>query len=81
MLWNLFFSYAAYTSALGWMALFGFTKIRSAFKRMRARDNSKTGESINFQYDDQLNILQRSYNEVPAWWYIALFSCSLNPAC
>ena len=76
MLWGMFFDYASYTSALAWMALFGFSQLRATIKKLRARNNSKNGESINFQYNDRLNIIQRSYKEVPLWWYLVLFLCS-----
>ena len=36
-------------------------------------------ESANEQYDDQLNILMRSYKEVPFWWFVVLFMCSFIP--
>ncbi|KAH6722867.1 putative oligopeptide transporter [Leptodontidium sp. MPI-SDFR-AT-0119] len=76
MLWGMFFDYASYTSALMWMALFGFSQIRTTIKKIRARNSSKNGESINFQYNDRLNIIQRSYKEVPLWWYLVLFLSS-----
>lgn len=79
MLWGIFFDYASYISAWVWMLLFGWSQISTTFKKLRARNNSKKGESINFQYDDQLNILQRSYKEVPLWWYLVLFACSFVP--
>ncbi len=72
----MFFDYASYTSALAWMALFGFSQLRTTIKKLRARNNSKNGESINFQYNDRLNIIMRAYKEVPLWWYIALFLAS-----
>ncbi|CZT46692.1 related to sexual differentiation process protein isp4 [Rhynchosporium secalis] len=74
--WGMFFDYASYTSALVWMALFGFSQIKATIKKLRARNKSKSGESINFQYNDRLNIIQRSYPEVPLWWYIVLFLVS-----
>lgn len=76
MLWGMFFDYASYTSALAWLATFGYPQIREAIQKIRARNRDKNHDSINFQYTDQLNILQRSYKEVPLWWYIALFLCS-----
>ena len=76
MLWGMFFDYASYTSALAWAGLFAWPTIKTTIKKIRARNNSKNGESINFQYNDQLNILMRAYKEVPVWWYIALFSAS-----
>ena len=30
---------------------------------------------INDQYNDRLNVLARSYSEVPLWWYAVLFFC------
>ena len=76
MLWGMFFDYASYTSALAWAGLFAWPTIKTTIKKIRARNNSKNGESINFQYNAQLNILMRAYKEVPVWWYIALFSAS-----
>lgn len=76
MLWGMFFDYASYTSAISWVLLFGWPTIISTVKKIRARNNSKNGQSINFQYTDQLNVLMRAYKEVPVWWYIALFLCS-----
>jgi len=76
MLWGMFFDYASYTSAIAWVALFGYRQIKTTVKKLRARNNDKSGDSINFQYTDQLNILMRAYKEVPIWWYTALFLCS-----
>lgn len=76
MLWGIFFSYAAYTSALVWAILFGWSSMVKTVKKLKARYNDRSGKSINHQYTDQLNILQRSYKEVPLWWYAALFACS-----
>ncbi len=72
----MFFDYASFTSALTWMLCFGWGQISKAIAKIRARDRGVKGQSINWQYTDQLNILQRSYKEVPLWWYIALFLCS-----
>lgn len=80
MLWGIFFDYASYTSAWVWMALFAHKQIAATWKKLKARNNSKKGETINHQYDDQLNILQRSYKEVPRWWYVTLFMCSFIPS-
>lgn len=76
MLWGIFFSYAAYTSAWVWAALFGWKQIKASVEKLKARNANKKGETINFQYTDQLNILMRSYKEVPIWWYAALFALS-----
>ncbi|TAQ91333.1 hypothetical protein B7494_g300 [Chlorociboria aeruginascens] len=75
-LWNMFFDYGSYPSGLMWVALFGFTQLRSSWLKMKARRQGPKGQTINHQYGDQLNILQRSYKEVPYWWYLALFGCS-----
>ncbi|PMD32926.1 OPT superfamily oligopeptide transporter [Hyaloscypha variabilis F] len=76
MLWGMFFDYASYTSALAWAGLFAWPTIKATVIKIRARNKSPNGESINFQYNDQLNILMRAYKEVPMWWYIALSSAS-----
>lgn len=72
----MFFDYASYTSAVAWAGLFAYPTIKATFIKIRARNKSSKGESINYQYNDQLNILMRAYKEVPVWWYIALFSTS-----
>jgi hypothetical protein len=64
----MFFDYASYTAALSWMVLFGFDKIKSTIAKLKARRATRGSETINFQYTDQLNILQRAYPEVPWWW-------------
>jgi OPT family oligopeptide transporter len=76
ILWNMFFDYASYTSAFVWMLLFGWPQIRSAVSKLRARAKTRGAESINFQYTDRLNVMQRAYKEVPLWWYLALFAFS-----
>jgi hypothetical protein len=74
-LWTVFFDYASYTSAIVWMALFGYGQVKSSVRKLWER--RKTGASkISEQFDDQLCILQRSYSEVPLWWYITLFGAS-----
>ncbi|KAJ8131805.1 hypothetical protein O1611_g1818 [Lasiodiplodia mahajangana] len=74
-LWTIFFDYASYISAYSWIAFFGASNIRKAYRKFRARRNSP-GRGINHQYTDRLNVLMRSYKEVPFWWYFALFSVS-----
>jgi OPT family oligopeptide transporter len=76
ILWNMFFDYASYTSAFVWMLLFGLPQIRSAVTKLRARARSRGAQSINFQYTDRLNVMQRAYKEVPLWWYVVLFLVS-----
>ena len=73
VLWSMFFDYASYTSALVWMALFGYGQLKESLTKLWARRKSDSHE-ISEQYTDQLSILQRSYKEVPVWWYAALFS-------
>ncbi|RFU28729.1 hypothetical protein B7463_g7615, partial [Scytalidium lignicola] len=73
-LWNMFFDYASYTSALSWICFFGFTQMKNTIAKLNARrKNANKEETINHQYSDQLNILQRSYKEVPWWWSLLLF--------
>lgn len=78
-LWGMFFDYASFTSALFWMALFGWPQFKLAWTKFRERWQSGYTRSINDQYTDQLNILMRPYNEVPLSWFIALFFCSVIP--
>lgn len=75
VLWSMFFDYAAYASALSWMALFGFKQMKNTVAKLKERATKK-GVRISEQYDDQLSIMQRSYEEVPLWWFIALFLAS-----
>ncbi|KAK3938073.1 OPT oligopeptide transporter protein-domain-containing protein [Diplogelasinospora grovesii] len=75
LLWSMFFDYASYTSAVVWMALFGYSQLKDSFKNFWERRKSGSTK-ISEQYDDQLNVLHRAYPEVPLWWFIALFLCS-----
>jgi Flp pilus assembly protein TadB len=73
-LWSLFFSYAAYTSSLVWVAFMGYPQIKNGFQKLWKRRN---GIRMADQYNDQLNVIQRSYEEVPYWWFLILFLASL----
>ena len=72
----MFFDYARYTSAIVWIALLSYKQIKDAVVKLRARSRRRTTTSIADQYDDQLSILQRAYDDVPLWWYLALFTVS-----
>ncbi|KAI0179268.1 OPT superfamily oligopeptide transporter [Hypoxylon sp. FL1284] len=78
-LWSIFFDYASYISAYSWIAFFGAGQIKEGYKKFRAR-RSNPGQGINHQWyvadTDRLNVLMRSYKEVPLWWYFALFLAS-----
>lgn len=74
----MFFDYASYTSVLAWMAFFGYSHLKAIFTKASARWKSKTKISVNEQYTDRLNVLMRSYEEIPLWWFIALFLCSFT---
>ncbi|KAF1817669.1 OPT oligopeptide transporter [Eremomyces bilateralis CBS 781.70] len=63
---TIFFDYAAYVSGIVWMVFFGFKDIRRSFI------------SFHQPYTDRLNLLMRSYKEVPWWWYILLFLGSVS---
>jgi drug/metabolite transporter (DMT)-like permease len=78
-LWNIFFDYASFMSALIWMVLFGWPQIKLIWYKFRERQQSGFTKSVNEQYTDQLNVLMRSYKEVPIWWFIVLFFCSFVP--
>ncbi|GFF53977.1 hypothetical protein IFM58399_09709 [Aspergillus lentulus] len=74
--WATFFSYAKVTASVAWIATFGYSQVkRNILKMLGSRDKASQtkGEGINHQYHDRLNVLQRSYKEVPLWWYLALF--------
>lgn len=58
------------------MTLFGYPHLKAIAIKFKTRMTSKEKISINEQYNDPLNILMRSYEEVPLWWFIALFLCS-----
>jgi OPT family oligopeptide transporter len=76
IIWGMFFDYASYTSALAWILLFGFPQLRAAVSKLKARAKTRGAQSINYQYTDKLNVIQRAYEEVPLWWYLALFLAS-----
>ncbi|KAF2133576.1 OPT oligopeptide transporter [Dothidotthia symphoricarpi CBS 119687] len=88
-IWATFFSYAKLPSAFIWMATFGATQIMSTFKKNMAARRARAGAgkqqpgshgpapNIHHQYTDRLNVLQRSYKEVPGWWFGALFLAGL----
>jgi hypothetical protein len=61
------------------MLLFGHSQIKSIITKQLERRRNPRVESANEQYDDQLNILMRSYKEVPFWWFAVLFMCSFIP--
>ena len=75
VLWGMFFDYAAYTSAIVWMICFGWDQIKSSLQKLKERVTQKNTK-ISEQYNDQLSILQRSYDEVPFWWFATLFGAS-----
>jgi hypothetical protein len=67
-LWLLFFDYSSYISAITWMALFGYPKIRDTIKILRERSKTRGHSTVNEFYQDRLNVLMRAYKEVPLWW-------------
>lgn len=78
--WNMFFDYAAYVSGIVWVVLFGFgtlkKSLRKVFSSYQERRRNNGSLNINTFYSDRINKLQAAYNEVPLWWYIALFLTS-----
>lgn len=61
------------------MGLFGYPHLKATFaKFMERQRSSRAGKNlkVNEQYDDQLNVLMRSYEEVPLSWFISLFLVS-----
>ncbi len=76
--WTIFFDYAAYISAISWIALFGREDILKAWKKFRERYSQKKNDdkqyvSISETYTDRLNKMQSAYKDVPLWWYVVLF--------
>ncbi|SJM88812.1 related to sexual differentiation process protein ISP4 [Zygosaccharomyces bailii] len=69
--WNIFFDYAAFTSAITWIVLFGRKEIVSSFKKLKERFLNK--RNINKLYNDRLNDIQSQYEEVPVWWFAVLW--------
>lgn len=76
MLWGMFFDYASYSSALVWMGLFGWPQIKSSIDKFVERRRNKQAGKVTEQFPDQLNILARSYDEIPFWWFASLFLVS-----
>lgn len=77
-IWGLWFDYAKLPAAFTWILTFGFVQIASNFRKLvnsRRKESQRGGESINHQYHDRLNVLQRSYKEIPWWWFFILFMC------
>jgi OPT family oligopeptide transporter len=84
-IWATFFNYAKLPSAFVWMATFGGARIIGTFNKVRLAGKARkqaakqgpvqgnSGPNIHHQYTDRLNVLMRSYQEVPAWWFITLF--------
>ncbi|KAF4126212.1 oligopeptide transporter [Geosmithia morbida] len=75
VLWTMFFDYASYASGLVWMLVFGWKQVSTAVVNLYERIRHKDAK-ISEQYGDQLSIIQRSYNEVPFWWFATLFLAS-----
>ncbi|CAK7902314.1 oligopeptide transporter 1 [[Candida] anglica] len=78
--WNNFFDYAAYVSGIVWLVVFGhkqltdsIKKLRNTYKVAKLEGNNSKKSSINAQYTDRLNVMQTNYEQVPLWWYFALF--------
>jgi hypothetical protein len=74
--WGMFFDFASYTSAMVWMAMFGYPALKDAWKKHWERRKTGCNKTANEQYTDQLNVLMRSYKEVPLHWYLVLMAIS-----
>lgn len=80
--WSTFFNYTKLPSAFVWLTTFGGPAILSTLRKNMAARKARNGAkkqqtssspNIHHQYTDRLNVLQRSYKEVPGWWFVALF--------
>jgi hypothetical protein len=74
--WGMFFDFASYTSAMVWMVMFGYPALKDAWIKTRERRRTGSQRTVNEQYTDQLNVLMRSYDEVPLYWYLVLVAFS-----
>ncbi|KAG9231484.1 OPT oligopeptide transporter protein-domain-containing protein [Amylocarpus encephaloides] len=74
--WGMFFDFASFTSAMVWMAMFGYPALKSAVLKFRERVKSGRTTTINDQFPDQLNVLMRKYPQVPVSWYLGLVGFS-----
>lgn len=83
--WNNFFDYAAYLSGIVWLLVFGHRQLGDSLKKLIASykksddnqaENQTQGGSINAQYSDRINQMQTNYEQVPIWWYGALFAAT-----
>ncbi|KAH3678923.1 hypothetical protein WICMUC_001349 [Wickerhamomyces mucosus] len=80
--WTIFFDYAAYVSAITWIALFGRDDILQAWRKFKSRywevknseNSTEKFTSVSEIYTDRLNKIQSAYPDVPLWWYGALFA-------
>ncbi|CAG8978258.1 hypothetical protein HYALB_00009155 [Hymenoscyphus albidus] len=70
--WGMFFDFASYSSAMVWMAIFGYPAIKSAWLKFKDRSSNGRRKPVSEQYPDQLNVLMRNYKEVPLSWFMVL---------
>lgn len=75
--WNMFFDYAAYVSGIVWVGLFGYDRLKASSSRIW-RFSREKGSNFQSQYTDRLNVLHSQYKEVPAFWYLVMFSMSVT---
>lgn len=82
--WNIFFDYAAYVSALTWLFTFGWKEIN--YTNVVSKEtgetqpllSSSTGRhKVSSRYTDKVNQLYSVYEDVPTVWFVILFSISL----
>ena len=58
------------------MFIFGYPQIKSSTRKFLERRRNKTSGKVTEQYSDQINILQRPYDEIPFLWFLTLFLIS-----
>lgn len=85
-IWNIFFDYAAYVSALTWLLTFGWKEVSSSYRNLKSKDNAeaepllspapKGRHKVSSRYTDKVNRLYSVYEDVPATWFLVLFSIS-----
>ncbi|KAH3660378.1 hypothetical protein OGAPHI_006964 [Ogataea philodendri] len=69
---NIFFDYAAYISAIVWIACFGIDDLRSSYRRLRCRYTNPS----HMQHTDRINKIYAKHDDVPNSWFGILFLIS-----
>ncbi|KAG7722651.1 hypothetical protein KL949_000297 [Ogataea haglerorum] len=69
---NIFFDYAAYTSAIVWIGCFGYQDLKSVHQKLR----QKFKDPQAGRYADRISKSYARHDEVPSGWFLTLFLIS-----